>query len=225
MVVLINQWTASAAEILAGAIQDARRGVVVGENSFGKGLVQTVFSLSNGNGLSLTTAKWLTPNGRLIQRNYKNRSLLEYLKLAEPLETKVSSSVTGAGGISPDVVAKAASLTNFQERLLSRYLFFAFAREFKARYPVLANAAIIGPLVIEEFRDYLTERNHIPSNQEFQDNLSFIQRNLRSRLLLLALQTKESIKVGLQEDPQVLQALASLSHARLLLAEAKSRGD
>ena len=90
LVVLINEQTASAAEILAGAIQDARRGIIVGENSFGKGLVQTVFPLSGGNGLSLTTAKWFTPNGRMIQRSYKNRSLLEYLKLVEGLERPAS---------------------------------------------------------------------------------------------------------------------------------------
>lgn len=234
LVVLINERTASAAEILAGAIQDARRGVVVGESSFGKGLVQTIFSLSGGNGLSLTTAKWFTPKGRMIQRNYKNRSLLEYLKLVQTLESRRSparprpdrsSSEPGEGGIFPDVWAESDSLTSFQQRLLSRHLLFAFAREFKDRYPVLAGTAIVSPLVLGEFRDYLTARELIRSDQEFEDHLLFVQRTLRSRLLLLSLQTEESMKVELGGDPQVILALASLPRAKLLLARDRSGGD
>ncbi len=234
LVVLINRRTASAAEILAGAIQDAGRGVVVGENSFGKGLVQTIFSLSGGNGLSLTTAKWFTPNGRTIQRNYKNRSLLEYLKLMERLESgrspatppmDSSSEEAGEGGIFPDVWAGSVAMTSFQKRLLSRHLLFAFAREFKARYPVLASTAIVSPLVLEEFHDFLAARELIRSDSEFQDHLPFIQRSLRSQLLLLSLQPKESRKVELEGDPQVIQALASLPRARLLLARDRSGED
>jgi len=226
LVVLINEQTASAAEILAGAIQDARRGIIVGENSFGKGLVQTIFPLSGGNGLSLTTAKWFTPKGRIIQRNYKNRSLLEYLKLVERLQRRHPRASqggdglpfeTGEGGILPDVLAESVSLTSFQHRLLSRHLLFAFAREFKARYPVLASTAIVSPLVLGELRDYLAARELFHSEREFDDHLPFIQRTLRSRLLLLSLQTKQSMKVELEGDPQVVQALASLPRAELLL--------
>ena len=234
LVVLINGRTASAAEILAGAIQDARRGIIVGENSFGKGLVQTVFPLSGGNGLSLTTAKWFTPNGRMIQRNYENRSLLEYLKLVERLESSRPRagqaseglpSERGEGGIFPDVLIEALPLTSFQHRLLSRHLLFAFAREFKAEYPVLASTAIVSPLVLGEFRDYLESRELIHADREFDDHLPFIQRSLRSRLLLLSLQTRQSKKVELEGDPQVVQALASLPRARLLLSGDGSGGE
>ena len=234
LVVLINERTASAAEILAGAIQDARRGVVVGENSFGKGLVQTVFPLSDGSGLSLTTAKWFTPNGRMIQRSYRNRSLLEYLRLVKRLESgrsparpQVDRSLSepGEGGILPDIVAESAPLTPFQHRLLSRRLLFAFAREFKTRYPVLAGTAIVSPLVLREFRAFLAERELIYSNQDFQDHLPFIQRSLRSRLLLLSLQPEESMKVELGGDPQVIQALAALPRASILLSRERSGGD
>jgi len=228
LVVLINEQTASAAEIVAGAIQDARRGIIVGENSFGKGLVQTVFPLSGGNGLSLTTAKWFTPNGRMIQRNYRDRSLLEYLRVVERLksnrpragqESDGFLSEAGEGGILPDVWTESVSLTSFQHRLLSRHLLFAFAREFKARYPVLARTAIVSPLVLGEFRDYLAARGLMHSDGEFNDHLPFIQRSLRSRLLLLSLQTRESMKVELEGDPQVVRALASLPRARLLLSQ------
>src|SRR3974390_650618 len=78
MVVLVNKGTASAAEIVAGAIQDHDRGLVIGETTFGKGLVQTVYPLSENTGLALTTAKYYTPSGRLIQRDYTGLSLYDY---------------------------------------------------------------------------------------------------------------------------------------------------
>src|ERR1700756_5317631 len=78
LVVLVNRGTASAAEIVAGAIQDHDRGLIAGETTFGKGLVQTVYPLSENTGLALTTAKYYTPSGRLIQRDYTGVSLYDY---------------------------------------------------------------------------------------------------------------------------------------------------
>src|SRR5271163_1911064 len=78
LVVLVNRGTASAAEIVAGAIQDHDRGLIVGETTFGKGLVQTVYPLSENTGLALTTAHYYTPSGRLIQREYNGVSLYDY---------------------------------------------------------------------------------------------------------------------------------------------------
>ena len=79
LVVIVNGGSASASEIVTGAIQDHDRGLVVGEQSFGKGLVQTVSGLSENTGLALTTARYYTPSGRLIQRDYKDISLYDYL--------------------------------------------------------------------------------------------------------------------------------------------------
>src|SRR6202021_1680810 len=78
IVVLVNRQTASAAEIVSGAIQDHDRGLIAGEVTFGKGLVQTVYPLSENTGLALTTAHYYTPSGRLIQRDYSNLSLYDY---------------------------------------------------------------------------------------------------------------------------------------------------
>src|SRR6266704_1423966 len=78
LVVVVNRGTASAAEIVSGAIQDHDRGLIVGETTFGKGLVQTVYPLSENTGLALTTAKYYTPSGRLIQRDYSRGSFLDY---------------------------------------------------------------------------------------------------------------------------------------------------
>src|SRR5262252_1310022 len=112
MVVLVNKGTASAAQIVAGAIQDHDRGLIVGETTFGKGLVQTVYPLGENTGLALTTAKYYTPSGRLIQRDYTNLSLYDYYYNREKEEnnanhevklTDSGRTVYGGGGITPDV--------------------------------------------------------------------------------------------------------------------------
>src|SRR5215831_14886256 len=110
LVVLVNNNSASAAEIVSGAIQDHDRGLVVGETTFGKGLVQTVQPLSENTGLALTTAHYYTPSGRLIQRDYSSISFLDYyyhrnLDSKNMLDVKMTDSgrtVYGGGGISPD---------------------------------------------------------------------------------------------------------------------------
>src|SRR5437588_9717693 len=124
LVVLVNGGSASASEILSGAIQDHDRGLVLGEQTFGKGLVQSVTPLSENTGLALTTARYYTPSGRLIQRDYKDISLYEYhyeRKVPEhPSEVKLTDSgrqVTGGCGITPDIIVEAPKLTKFQQLL------------------------------------------------------------------------------------------------------------
>jgi carboxyl-terminal processing protease len=92
LVILINRGTASASEIVAGAIQDHGRGLIVGETSFGKGLVQNVFQLPGNNGLTLTTARYYTPYGRSLQRDYSNGSLYDYYTKHDTEETKAAPS-------------------------------------------------------------------------------------------------------------------------------------
>src|SRR3954465_3978726 len=133
LVVLVNRGTASATEIVSGAVQDHDRGLIVGETTFGKGLVQTVSPLSENTGLALTTARYYTPSGRLIQRDYKSISLYEYhyeRKVPEhPTEVKLTDSgrqVTGGGGITPDITVPAPKLTKFQEALIRADVFFPY---------------------------------------------------------------------------------------------------
>src|SRR5881275_1268795 len=139
LVVLVNRGTASAAEIVAGAIQDHDRGLVAGETTFGKGLVQTVYPLSENTGLALTTAKYYTPSGRLIQRDYSNVSLYDYYynregeENGQSHEVKLTDSgrtVYGGGGISPDVKIAAQKTNHFQDSLLQHYAFFNFAKHY-----------------------------------------------------------------------------------------------
>src|SRR5216683_1897721 len=138
LVVLVNRGTASAAEIVAGAIQDHDRGLIAGETTFGKGLVQTVYPLVENTGLALTTAKYYTPSGRLIQRDYSNVSLYDYYYHREGEEnngheiklTDSGRTVYGGGGISPDVKIAAVKSNRFQDSLLQHYAFFNFAKHY-----------------------------------------------------------------------------------------------
>src|SRR6266480_4566347 len=140
LVVLVNRGTASAAEIVAGAIQDHDRGLIAGETTFGKGLVQTVYPLVENTGLALTTAKYYTPSGRLIQRDYSNVSLYDYYYNREggqensgSHEIKLTDSgrtVYGGGGITPDVAIAAVKSNRFQDSLLQHYAFFNFAKHY-----------------------------------------------------------------------------------------------
>jgi carboxyl-terminal processing protease len=143
LVILVNENTASASEIVAGAMQDHDRALIVGQTSFGKGLVQSIIPLDYGAGLTLTSAKYYTPSGRLIQRDYSDNSFYDYYthggsrRLDEkPDDTKPSGPekktdlgrpVYGGGGIAPDESVKARTITAAQRRLLSPL--FAFTRE------------------------------------------------------------------------------------------------
>ena len=122
IVVLVNRYSASAAEIVAGALQDHDRGWILGETTFGKGLVQTVFPLEDNTGLALTTAHYYTPSGRLIQRDYSNISFLDYYygkhgETKNPLDVKSTDSgrtVYGGGGITPIRNTRRPNTTSFR---------------------------------------------------------------------------------------------------------------
>jgi len=143
LVILINENTASASEIVAGAMQDHDRAVIVGQTSFGKGLVQSIIPLEYGAGLTLTSAKYYTPSGRLIQRDYSNGGFYDYYthgagisqnKPTEPAKpagpeskTDTGRAVYGGGGITPDETVDPRTTNLTQRRLLSPV--FNFARE------------------------------------------------------------------------------------------------
>jgi len=167
LVILINENTASASEIVAGAMQDHDRALIVGQTSFGKGLVQSIIPLEHGAGLTLTSAKYFTPSGRLIQRDYSNGGFYDYYThgvgvAGEPKEgtakpagpekkTDTGRAVYGGGGISPDESVGPRTVNLTQRRLLSPL--FAFTRELvNGRIRGVESSRIAGGI---NFRDEL----------------------------------------------------------------------
>src|SRR5689334_10862692 len=131
IVVLVNHLSASAAEIVSGALQDHDRGLILGEQTFGKGLVQTVYPLAENTGLALTTAHFYTPSGRLIQRDYTNKSFFDYYvhrdeNTRNPVDVKMTDggrTVYGGGGITPDEKYESTKMDRLEAELF-RFGFF-----------------------------------------------------------------------------------------------------
>src|SRR6266516_1182650 len=229
LVVLVNRGTASAAEIVAGAIQDHDRGLVVGETTFGKGLVQTVWPLSNDTGLALTTAKYYTPSGRLIQRDYSNVSLYDYYFDRDGIgdttnkEVKLTDSgrtVYGGGGIAPDVKLDAIKSNHFQDTLLQHYAFFNFAKHYVNGRHVTKNFEV-DESVMQEFRKSLDADKTPYTEADLVQNNEWIRSNIKSEVFVDAFGQEEGLKVRAESDPEVLKALDLLPQARALAENAR----
>ena len=231
LVILVNGNSASATEIVSGAVQDHDRGLIVGETTFGKGLVQTVQPLSENTGLALTTARYYTPSGRLIQRDYKSISLYEYhyeRKVPEhPTEVRLTDSgrqVTGGGGITPDIVVAAPKLNHFQENLFRADVFYpyeggvgGFTRFYMGSKPAITREFEADDSVMKGFR-----KNISPSitcaipNRIMSENLDWVKRKIRQEVLVSNFGMQEGFKVQLEADPQVQKAVEAIPQARAL---------
>jgi carboxyl-terminal processing protease len=229
LVVLVNRGTASAAEIVAGAIQDHDRGLILGEVTFGKGLVQTVYPLSNDTGLALTTAKYYTPSGRLIQRDYSNVSLYDYYFDREDInnnankEVKLTDSgrtVYGGGGITPDVKFDAPKGNRFQDTLLQHYAFFNFAKHYANTHKIAKNFEV-DDNVLQEFRKSLEADNVQFTEADLVQNNDWIRSNIKSEIFVDAFGQEEGLKVKAESDPEVVKGLDLLPQARALAENAR----
>ena len=230
LVVLVNRLTASAAEIVSGAIQDHDRGLIAGEVTFGKGLVQTVYPLSENTGLALTTAHYYTPSGRLIQRDYSNISLYDYYynRDAESgsnasREVKLTDSgrtVYGGGGITPDVVIPPVKGNHFQDTLLQHYAFFNYAKRYVVNHHPTRSFEV-DDAVMQDFRKSLDEANIAYTQADLVDNTDWIKSNIKAEIFVDAFGQDEGLKVRAESDPEVVKGLELLPQAKALADNAK----
>ncbi len=244
LIVLVNGGTASAAEILAGAIQDHDLGLVLGTPTWGKGLVQTVYNLSYGSGLALTTAKYYTPSGRLIQRDYS--SYWDYYTRAEDEEpdeaadpaagetrprreegeayaTDLGRTVYGGGGITPDIEVELDELPEYVQFLFARNAFFNFALEILRRQPEgIAPDWRPAPELVDEFGRWLVEQE-IDDAEDVERGLepaasrAVILRQVRSEVLTSRHGLQAAHAALAEGDAQIRAALGQFDQAAELL--------
>ncbi len=230
VVVVINKSSASASEIVSGAIQDHDRGLIVGETSFGKGLVQSVYPLTKRAGLALTTQKWYTPSGRLIQRDYSEISQFDYYNqrdemAEENLEIKHSDLgrvVYGGGGITPDHIVRTPKLNDFQDRMAKRFAFFTFVRDFIVDKPTIEPSFEVSDAIVADFTEHAREREIEITDQEVSDNQDFIKRMIKYEVFYNRLGVSEAARVLLNGDVQILKALELIPDAKELSERARS---
>src|SRR5512146_2988153 len=229
LVVLVNRGTASAAEIVSGAIQDHDRGLIVGETTFGKGLVQTVYPLSENTGLALTTAKYYTPSGRLIQRDYTGVSLYDYYYNRENGDNNTNKEVRmtdsgrtvyGGGGITPDVKIPSQKSNRFQETMLQHYAFFNFAKHYTlTHHPT--KAFVVDEQVMQDFRRFMDDQKVPFTEADLLANNDWVRSNIKAEIFIDAFGQEEGLKVRAEADPEVVKALDLLPQAKQLADNAR----
>jgi carboxyl-terminal processing protease len=226
IVVLVNRNSASAAEIVSGALQDHDRALIVGETTFGKGLVQTVYNLSENTGLALTTYHYYTPSGRLIQRNYTGVSLYDYYYNhagASPSDatnrevklTDAGRTVYGGGGITPDEKVESPKSNHFQDELLYKSTFFHFAAHYLANRTVDKNFQVDEPVLVE-FKQYLTSQNIAWTEADLTANMDWLKTSIKEKVVTSQFGQLQGLRTLADWDPMIQKALTFLPEAQAL---------
>jgi carboxyl-terminal processing protease len=251
MMVLTNRNSASASEIVSGSLQDHDRGLVVGETTFGKALVQSVYKISEGAGLALTTGRYFTPSGRMIQRPWDN-AFDEYLTYtlrdqtgsrehapAQLKYTDAGRKVYSGGGIEPDKFflgpVQGFNPTRFGRSLVSRSAFGNFAERFAAEGDTRMSAATEGKkrlargfavtdATIAEFKTFLQTDQKMKIDEEaFVKDLDFIKAMIHYDIDVALFGVAEAQKNLIAKDPQAQFALGQFGEAVKLTELARNR--
>jgi len=248
LVVLINRGTASASEIVAGAVMDNDRGYVVGEDSWGKGLVKTVFPLGENLAVALTTAKYFTPSGRSIQRDYEHIEDYILYKRApddqrEVRYTAKGRRVLGQGGIAPDYEVS-STLSTLTLELMYRGAFFGYARKFTAHETPLSKGLIftgqqegpgasgklpaghdfaVGDTVLADFKAYLRGAKITFDEAKFKEVDGEVKRELEREIVSSLWGLEEGVRAYRKADAVVLKALEIMPEAAKFVADINSR--
>jgi carboxyl-terminal processing protease len=225
LVVLINRMSASASEIVTGAVQDHDRGLVIGQTSWGKALVQSVLTISRSRGLALTTARYYMPSGRSIQRDYTH-GLDDYYnpedeKDAKPLgpafKTDLGRLVYGGGGINPDYSLPPQRTNEFMGTLRFRNsAFFRFAVHEEQRFGVRPGQHADEALMAR-FRTWALEQKLTISDKDWEANLGPMEEQISYEMQNVAFGVEAGFKILCEKDPVILKALEVLPEAETLL--------
>jgi carboxyl-terminal processing protease len=232
LVVLVDHSSASASEIVSGCIQDHDRGLVVGETTFGKGLVQRVYPLRDGGALALTTAKYYTPSGRLIQRDYSD--LDDYFLDGElgsdddpaapapeatgreVRRTDAGRTVFGGGGITPDYTVHGDKEPLVLSRMRRDNLFFDYAVRYVAGHPDLKPAFAVDDAMVNDFRTFLTSRQFKYDAPAVEAARKTLELRIRSQIARVKWGAEAESKVLAEGDAQIQKAMTLFDEAAKL---------
>ena len=215
LAILLNEKTASASEIVTGAMQDHDRATVLGAPSYGKGLVQSVFPLSEGTGLALTTALYYTPSGRSIQKplnaeEFELGATTAHTNGAKQFHTDKGRTVTGGGGIQPDLVIYPQAMNRLREVLEASASFTRYATEYLSHHKVTEEFEVT-PELLDQFKSYLSDRGIQPGVAEWSAEREYIENRLKTEIFNQALGVEKGDQVEAQRDPAIQKAIEVLS--------------
>ncbi|MDI6809202.1 MAG: S41 family peptidase [Candidatus Eisenbacteria bacterium] len=223
LIILINEASASASEIVAGCVQDLDLGLVVGMTSFGKGSVQTVESLKDGKALKLTTAYYYTPSGRLINNREHNTALLggdqgqeeaksETEKEKPMFHTSAGRVVYGGGGITPDIVIEREA-PKVSDSIRRRGYFFDFAVRYGGKHKDIGKDFEAGDAVLQEFRQFLKEKEFTVDEKEFEGEKARIALEIRAEIMRRFFGDEAAFREMMKADNQLQTAVGLFSRA------------